>query len=101
MSASFELLLLQLLLLLLLLLHSPRSGGVQVLRVQRNQIQRNWDELNYVSKTLRDLDASNNRFNWAQAAAFAMAAADARALLPHQLVRGGTLPDAASASRCS
>ncbi|KAL1519762.1 hypothetical protein AB1Y20_023270 [Prymnesium parvum] len=39
---------------------------LQVLRLQRNQIQRNWGELRYVAKTLRDLDVSNNRFNWAQ-----------------------------------
>ena len=39
---------------------------LQALRLQRNQISRNWSELSFVSKSLKDLDVSHNRLNWVQ-----------------------------------
>ena len=39
---------------------------LQVLRLQRNQIARNWGELSTASGTLRELDVSHNRLAWRQ-----------------------------------
>ena len=39
---------------------------LQVLRLQRNQIARNWGELSASSGTLRELDVSHNRLAWQQ-----------------------------------
>ena len=39
---------------------------LQVLRLQRNQIHRNWAELSTAATSLRELDVSQNRLAWAQ-----------------------------------
>jgi hypothetical protein len=39
---------------------------LQVLRLARNQIARNWGELSVTANCLRELDVSNNRLNWQQ-----------------------------------
>ena len=39
---------------------------LQVLRLQRNQISRNWGELQTASQSLRELDVSQNRLAWQQ-----------------------------------
>lgn len=39
---------------------------LQVLRLQRNQISRNWGELSSAALSLRDLDVSQNRLSWQQ-----------------------------------
>ena len=40
---------------------------LQVLRLQRNQIHRNWAELTAAAVSLRELDVSQNRLAWGQA----------------------------------
>jgi Leucine-rich repeat (LRR) protein len=39
---------------------------LQVLRLQRNQIARNWGELSSAAASLRELDVSQNRLSWQQ-----------------------------------
>ena len=39
---------------------------LQVLRLQRNQIARNWGELSAAQTSLRELDVSHNRLAWQQ-----------------------------------